>query len=262
MSRTLRTAMAAALAAASLAATAACLIVLDDTTTDPSGTRTELHRVIAFKPGGALALRNLDGDLEIRGWDREEVEITFESDGRSPRGRWSVLGSGRPRFEVEEAGGRLSVRTRWEGDDSDVYPVHGFLNVPRSIVLEEAATQRGNVLIADIYGRAKISILDGDLTVENYSGPLEASVSRGRIRAEILDLRPEDIVRLSVRTGDVSLALEPEADARVQAESLTGVTGDAVPSGTGKAADFKLGAGAASIAIKAPGGRVEVVKIR
>jgi hypothetical protein len=262
MSRAFRTAFAAALAAAALISSTACLIVLDDTTTDPSGTRTELHRIVAFKPGGTLALRNLDGDVEIRGWDREEIEITVESDGRRPRGRWSVLGSGRPRFDVEETSGRLSVRTRWEGNDSDVYPVHCFMNVPRSIVLEEVATQRGNVLVAGVYGRAKVSVLDGDLTVENYSGGLEAMVSRGRIRAEILDLRKEDAVRLIVRTGDISLALEPGANARVQAESSAGVVGDAAPAGAGKSADFKLGAGAASITIKAPAGRVEVVKIR
>lgn len=246
------------------ATTTACLIVLDDPNAGPYGTRRELHRLVPFSPGGVLALRNLDGDVEIRGWDRNEIEITVESDDPAqPRGGWSVLRrSGRPRFEVEEAPGRLSVRTRWEGDDRAVYAVHYFLNVPRSIRLEEAATQRGNILIADLYGQAKVAVLDGDLTIENYSGGLDATVTRGRIRAEVLDLRRDDAVRLTVRTGDVSLTLEPAVSARVDVEAFGGVSGDWVAPGAGRKADLKLGAGEANVVLRAPSGKIEIRKIQ
>jgi hypothetical protein len=246
------------------ATTTACLIVLDDPNAGPYGTRREFHRLAPFAPGSILALRNLDGDVEIRGWDRNEIEITVESDDPGQgRGGWSVLrGTGRPRFEVEEAAGRLAVRTRWEGSDRAVYAVHYFIKVPRSITLEEAATQRGNILIADLYGQAKVSVLDGDLTVENYSGGLDATVARGRVRAEILDLRRDDAVRLTVRTGDVSLSLEPAASAHVDAEAFGGVSGDWVAPAAGRKADLKLGAGEATVVLRAPSGKIEIRKIQ
>lgn len=264
MSLKRRSVIAAVLAAAAMTAASACLIVLDDLSSDPYGTRQELHRVVPFKPGGTLALRNLDGGIEVRGWDREEIELTVESEARGQvRRGWQLARSfGRPRFDVETTGERLVVRTRWEGDDRDVYPVHYFLSVPRSIVLEEVATQRGDILVADLYGRAKLKILDGDLTVENYSGGLEAEVIRGSIRAEVLDLRPADAVRLTVGTGDIRLALEPTASARVQAEASAGVGGEWPVPGTGRSADFKIGAGDAAITLKSASGRVEVVKIK
>lgn len=211
-----------------------------------------------------MALRNLDGDVEIRGWDRNEIEITVESDeAGQTRSVWPVpRRTGRPRFDVEETSGRLGLRTRWEGDDRAVYPVHYFLNVPRSMTLEEAATQKGNILIADLYGRAKVSVLDGDLTVENFSGGLDATVSRGRIRAELLDLRRDDAVRLTVRTGDLSLSLEPTVSARIDAEAWGGLSGDWILPGSGRKADLKLGTGEASIVLRTPSGRIELQKTK
>ncbi len=202
-------------------------------------------------------MRNLDGDIEIRGWDRDEIEISAESEAGTAV--WDE-GAGRPRFDIEEGPERLTVRTRWDGDDRAVRPVRLILNVPRSLVIEEAATQVGGIRIMDLYGKIKASVLEGDLTVENFSGSLTASVGRGRIRAEILDLRPADEIRLDVREGDIRLDLEDAASAAVQAEASAGLASDWSSTAETKPVRIKIGAGEAKVALRAENGRIELRK--
>jgi hypothetical protein len=248
-------------------ASAACLIVLDDPGLDALGTVREFRRVLPFSSNGVLSIRNLDGDIDIRGWDRSELEIVVESERRSGRRGW-LVGSpnGRPRFDVETEGNSLTVRTRWEGNDSDAYPVHYFVNVPRAVDLRDLSTQRGHILIADLFGKARVSVLDGDLKVENYSGSLDASVSRGRIQAEVLDVRQEDEIRLTIRSGDLTMLLQPEANVKIEAEASAGISGDWPAAGTGagtaRTASFTLGNGAAPVTLRASAGRIELRKIQ
>lgn len=256
-----------AVLAAVLFSSAACLIVLDAPELDGLGTVREFSRVLPFSTNGVLSIRNLDGDIDIRGWDRSELEIVVESERRAGRRGWQIgRSNGRPRFDVETEGNSLAIRTRWEGNDNDVYPVHYFVQVPRSVELRDLSTQRGHILIADLFGKARVSVLDGDLLVENYSGSLDASVSRGRIRAEVLDIRPEDEIRLTIRTGDLTLLLQPEANVKIEAEAAGGIAGDWTAAGMGaggaRTASFKLGNGAAPVKLKAATGRIELRRMR
>jgi hypothetical protein len=243
-------------AAAGLLATAACIFVLDEGLAGGTAATSDLHKILAFPPGGTLSLRNLDGDIEIRGWDREEIELRAESGAGYER--WGYAG-GRPRFDIEEAPGRLALRTRWEGDAGRTRPVRLTLSVPRSLIIEEASTQIGSVRIFDLYGRAAVSILEGDLDVANFSGGLTASIGRGRARAELLDLRPGDEVRLTVREGDIRLDLEPGVSASLEAEATAGIDSDweGAAAKAGRV-QTKLGAGEASIVARTGKGAIEI----
>ncbi len=206
----------------------ACVFLWDDPWGDLGGsTVQEFHKTIPLAPKSGLSLFNLDGNIEIRGWDRTEAEIVVESDRWS--GRRGLFGerSGRPRIETETGpDGDLVLRTAWDGDKRNVYPVHFYLNVPRSIDLRDIRTGRGSVLIADLYGRTSVQIQNGDLKVENFSGSLKAQVWSGRIEAELLDLRAEDETDLTTRAGDLTVYLEEGASVRIEAEASAGVSGD------------------------------------
>jgi hypothetical protein len=206
----------------------ACVFLWDDPWSGLGGsTVQEFHKTIPLAPKSGLSLFHLDGDIEIRGWDRSEAEIVVESDRWS--GRRGLFGgrSDRPRIEAETGpDGDLVLRTVWDGDKRNVYPVHYYINVPRSIDLRDIRTGRGSVLIADLYGRASVQIQSGDLKVENFSGSLKAQVWRGQIEAELLDLRDEDETDLTTRAGDLTVYIEGDASARIEAEASAGVSSE------------------------------------
>ncbi len=256
----------AALLAGVLLASASCIWILDEPwNAGAPGVYRELHRLIPFEPRGSLAVQALDGDIEVRGWDRNEVEITAESERGYRFRAWGWAG-GQPVFDVEEKEGSLEIRTRWEGDERDPYPVHFYLNVPRSIELREVSTQRGRILIADCFGKIKVSLLDGDLIVENFSGSLDARVTRGDVEAEVLDLRKEDEIKILSGTGDITLLLESEASARIEADATEGIDSEwpaapgAKAEGPGRKATLNLGRSEASVVLKTARGRIALRK--
>jgi hypothetical protein len=218
-------------------ALAACIIpvYIDDPRGFPRSAARMFDKTVPWESGRAVAVENSAGDVEVFGWERKEVQVTAEWGWESSRPRVEVLGSGRdiPDVEVVPDGDVLRIRLRESGRaDGPSRPVRFILNVPQAVDLKDIVVQRGNVTVGDIYGRTKVAVETGDVRVENYSGSLEVTVGRGSAEAEVLDLRPEDVVRLSTRQGTVTLFLESGVDARVEAEAANGRISSDFPLGT------------------------------
>ena len=261
----IKTIRAAVLAALFLSLTA-CIFLWDDPWNDGEGsTQVVFEKTLPWPEKGGLSVFHLDGDIEIRGWDRAEVEIVLEADRWI--GRRGPFGgrSGRPRVETQTGtDGGLVLKTVWEGDERAVAPCHYFIRAPRSLDLRDVRTGRGSILIADLYGRAAVQIQSGDLKVENFSGALKAQVWRGRIEAELLDLRGEDEVDLTARAGDLTLYLEKDTAARVEAEASNGIASELdlrAPAGA-KQISAALGQGGPLLRLKALAGRIALKTVR
>jgi hypothetical protein len=67
-----------------------------------------------------------------------------------------------------------------------------------------------------------VEIESGDITVKNFSGSLTASVLKGSVETELYDLRSEDGIRITAQEGDITLFLEPEVVAHIDARAPKG----------------------------------------
>jgi hypothetical protein len=197
---------------------------------DPeSGTWTpslqKFHKIVSLGAGGTLSLENANGDVEIRGWDQEDVEITAE-EGRGDdrdRRRWPYYGTGdaQPHVQVDQLDRLIKIKAG-SPEEENARPVHFVISVPRSINLTDIRINRGRVHIADVYGRVRVELAEGDIAVENFSGSLDLSLVRGSAEAEVLDLRKDDEVRITTKEGDIDLLLQPEVSVRLEATASNG----------------------------------------
>jgi len=228
----------------------------------------EFHKVIDFEPGGTIQLENAAGDVEIRGWDESRVEITaVQEEERSFGWSWSGRRNMRPepRVEMDKDAQMLSIKTPGPGSGDEETLVHYVISVPRSVKLKDIQVGRGSVIIADLYGELKLSLKEGDLTIENYSGSFEAVVENGQVEAEVLDLRAGDMISIVCTRGDVELALEKNVGARIEAEAPLGTVGGSFnlkAGADGHTLSAVLGEGKATVNIKAADGdiRLETAK--
>jgi hypothetical protein len=188
--------------------------------------RPAFVRTIPFAPGGTIRVDNSYGNIIFIGWDREEVEILAEETWDDSAG---IGGGGlsqrpvAPRIDVEigEASIAITARTRDEKFSGDRI-VHLMIRAPHHAILKSVSARRGRLSLSDMYGQALLRLDDGDIRVENFSGSLDAEITRGSIQAELLDLRPEDAVRLVCGEGPVTLLLEPSFNGRLEAEAPAG----------------------------------------
>lgn len=279
----------AILAAAALALSAACIIFPDpgadegwrripergrtaaEEPEEPAPARgrsgTEFRETRLLKPGGALTLENDVGRVEITGWDRDEVDIVAVAAAPGSGGSARSASFRRPPADVEvrETAQGLLVRTRTYEGPGTAPAVDYRVRVPHSVVLTGLRIGQGDLRVADVFGRLEASVDQGVLTVGNFSGAVEATVGTGDADVEVLDLREEDAVFITCRRGDLVLRLEAGAGAIVEADAPRGRVHSEFPLGTALPAPAVkgwIGQGGPNIVLRAPNGRVDIVKIK
>ena len=246
----------------------ACVIAVSDP--NSSGQywpKSQFRKGLDLKPGSAVALENSDGDLEISGWENERIEISAERGGEYPKtGGIYFLNRrfSRPDVRVQSAGDSVRIWTRESGYEDERDVVNYVLQVPHSVNLDSIRNGRGRIVIADIYGRSLLDAEEGEIKISNYSGSLDVRLGSGAVEAELLDLRPQDSVRVRVESGDIVLLLEPDVAAQLIADAPAGgifseiELGQTLPA---KKVSAKLGAGQASIELTSVKGDIRIRKV-
>jgi len=232
----------------------------------PSVPRNAFHETYSLQPGGTVQVINTEGNIEIRGWEHDEVEITAQAE-YSPSFRpgltissWSLP---RPRIQVERFENFIKIKSPTVGEGEGPGPIHYILNVPKSINLNEIRNKRGAITVTDVFGKTVIDLGEGSLRVENFSGSLDATVDLGEVEAELLDLREEDEIRITTRRGDITIYLQPEVDARLEASAPQGSVDcdfDLGPVLSANEISGAIGAGKTPILLSALSGDIAVRK--
>jgi hypothetical protein len=246
----------------------ACVIAVVDATSRgqywPGGT---FHKSLDLKPGGAVALENTAGDIEISGWKNDQVEISAERGRESPRSAGIYILDRRfssPDVRVQSTGDTVRIRTTKSGYEDKRGVVDYVLRVPHSINLDSVRNSRGRIAVSDIYGRSFLEAEEGEIKIGNYSGSLDVRLGSGAVEAELLDLRPQDSVRIRVERGDIVLLLEPGVAAQLVADAPEGSVhsefelGQALPA---KKVTAQLGEGQASVELTALKGDIWIRKV-
>jgi len=230
------------------------------------GYDAEFHQVVSLEPGATVRLDCAVGDVEIQGGDRTEVEVSARQEG-GPSYTWSWFSGWSvrpaPRVSVEAADNVVTIKTV-ASEDPDLQPkVHFLLLVPESVKLKDIEVGRGDVVVGDLYGELKVSLREGDLTIENFSGSVEASVGEGMVEAEVLDLRAGDQVVIEVEKGDIDISLEKGFGAKLVAEAPQGAVGDDFglkADAEGRKLSAVIGDGRAAVSLKARDGDIRIKK--
>jgi DUF4097 and DUF4098 domain-containing protein YvlB len=246
----------------------ACVIaVVDSASQGQYWPKNTFRKSLELKPGGAVTLENINGDIEISGWENERVEISAEGSRESPQSAGIHFFDRRfspPDVRVQSTGDSVRIRTRESRYEGERGVVHYVLNVPHSVNLDSVRNGRGRISISDIYGRSLLDAEEGEVKISNYSGSLDVRLESGAVEAELLDLRPQDSVRIKVERGDIVLLLERDAAAQLIAAAPAGnifselELGQALPA---RKLTAKLGDGQASIELTALQGDIRVRKV-
>ncbi len=194
---TLRRARTLGLAAALVAAN----VVLADEKVD---------KTLSVNPLGTIRIHNPRGDIEVTGWDRDEVRVEGELDDLAKNlvfrvdGDVAIIRVELPRKNANWGDGSeldirvpQSARVLVDGlsSDIDVSGVQGEMAI-RSV--------SGDVDVDGIESRTRIKTVSGDVDVSDGAGPLGVTTTSGDVD---IDVHATRVVVDSI-TGDVDLKLE------------------------------------------------------
>src|SRR5262249_30663476 len=154
---------------------------------------------------GRVSLGNVNGDIRITGWDRNEVKL----DAIKHASDREVLKE--TEIKVETTADHIRIWTRPAGQD---YPDHRnrrddisfakvdyTLMVPRGASLESIALVNGSLEISGVQGDAKISTVTGRVKAQGLAGELRVSTVSGAVEAAFDRLEASKPLRFSSVSG-------------------------------------------------------------
>ena len=216
------------------------------------------EKTVPLATGGALHLENVNGSVEVRAWDRAEVEIyAVKRAGRSDADLALV------NIDVESTLGRVNIVTRYPPDQGVDVSVEYHIRVPRRVLLENITTVNGTIHVTDVDGGGKLHTVNGDVEVLDCAGGFSARTTNGNIHEELRLLNAKAEVDLESTNGTILVALPANAGAEIDAQSMNGDVRTERPlmmNGAFSHGSFrgKLGAGGAPLRIRTVNGGIQL----
>ncbi len=175
------------------------------------------ERSYPLRAGGTFTLENVNGSVEVDGWEREQVEVHAVKFARG-----SAQDLRRVQIEVEATGASVAVRTRYPQDAGVDVQVNYRVRVPYRVLLGRVATVNGSVRVRGVEGAGELRSVNGDLELLDSAGRFSARTTNGNVHLELRRLTDDRPMSVETVNGSVVLALPANASADLDAASLNG----------------------------------------
>jgi len=178
-----------------------------------------IEKSYSVEPGGTLRMNISAGNIVIRGWEYEEVQIIAEVFGSA-----RALDNLELRFEqdrndviIESRRAHKRSPRGWKRPRSE--RINFTINVPYHyhIRVDVAA---GKVDVDDIDGSVRVRSAAGAINVSNIFGSIDANAGAGSITVSLLD-NPAP-VKLNTATGGITISVPEDINARFRLNTSVG----------------------------------------
>lgn len=191
--------------------------------------------------GNFIHLKNINGDLTVTGYDGDEVKIEAvrELSKRKRRGTVSDSEAVDYQLAVEWHDGNLfvyvdapGVKTRyrdgrmhydmhWDGDDDLEFSFDIEVKVPNDILLKASTINGGKLVISNLENGVDAGQVNGDILLEEISGPTSANSVNGDIKV-LFALSPKEDCDFRTVNGTIEVLSPADFGAVVTFESVHG----------------------------------------
>src|SRR6478735_3081630 len=146
----------------------------------------EFHRTYPITADGRIELDNINGDVQISSWDRNEVKLDAVKYADTKERLEEA------KIEVDAGKDYLSVRTKYPdhnntwnwGSHNNPASVEYTLTVPRTVRLDEIKLINGALNVSRMSGEVRASCINGKLEAHDLSGRAKLATINGKLVAK------------------------------------------------------------------------------
>ena len=231
----------------------------------------QFERTVPLASGGTFSLSNVNGSIQIEGWDRDQVEISARKFTIGTAENLRQVG-----IEVILSPGGVAVATHYpEGSGVEVN-VEFRVRVPARVRLASVSTVNGSVTVQDVSGDGSLTAVNGNVLLARGAGIFSARATNGNVSLELLSLdgglalpgdsgRPASRGGISAQTinGSVVVALPADAGAELEARTQNGDFSSDLPllartSAAGRAIHGRVGSGGPPLFVRTVNGSIRL----
>lgn len=194
---------------------------------DPGEVRQEFHQNYPFSATGRVSVENLNGEVRIGVWDRNEVQVD------AVKRAYKQERLDEAKIEVNAGAEAIRIRTDYpdwnqrftddeRGRNNNPAIVDYSITVPRKARLESIDLVNGSLEINGVEGDVKASSVNGRLIARGLLGVARLSTVNGALEATFASLDSARPVTLNSVNGSLSLIIPSDANAVIRASTVHG----------------------------------------
>jgi DUF4097 and DUF4098 domain-containing protein YvlB len=190
----------------------------------------EFHQSYALTAIGRVSVANINGDVHIIAWDRNEVKVDAVKRAYSPERLKEVT------IDVTNTADSVVIKTKYpernltfdsRSRENNPAAVEYTLTVPRGARIDGAELVNGSLDIEGVQGDVHASLVNGDAKARGLSGEVKLSTVNGSMEVNVADLSESKGVSLNSVNGPIVLIVPSGASADVKASTVHGaITND------------------------------------
>jgi DUF4097 and DUF4098 domain-containing protein YvlB len=185
----------------------------------------EFHQSYPLTLTGRLKISNINGDVHISAWDRNEVKIDAVKRAYS-RERFSEA-----TIDVTNTADSVIIKTQYAARnltfdsrtrENNPASIEYTLTVPRGARIEGVELVNGSLDIEGVHGDVRASLVNGRVKANDLSGEVNLSAVNGAIEVNAAGLAGSKGVNLNAVNGSIVLSVPSGANAQVKASTVHG----------------------------------------
>jgi len=222
----------------------------------------EFNQTYSLQPGGTFELQNVNGTVEVQGWDKDVVEVHAV---KTAKVRESDLE--RVSIDVDARPSSVSILTRYPQNEGVEVAVEYTVHVPHGAKLEHIGTVNGTLRVAGVSEVDELRTVNGNIEVYEANSAVHAHTTNGNVHLELAHIHGISGTVAETTNGSVILALPTDTQADLEARCLNGNFQSELPfavenSLKPREIHGKLGHGGSPIKLHTINGAIRVVALR
>lgn len=221
--------------------------------------KQEFHKTVPLSATGSVSLDNINGNAEITGWNRNEVQIDAVKTASDQQKLDNM------RIEVNASSNSVEIQTRLPEHTTNNNPgsVHYTLHVPEGARIDKINLVNGSLDVQKITGEINANLVNGKVRASDLTGEADLATVNGAIEANYNSLKNVSRIKLKSVNGSVNLTLPPSPNADIDASVVNGSITTEFPltvkgHWVGKSMSGTLGSGGVHIELNNVNGSIHV----
>jgi DUF4097 and DUF4098 domain-containing protein YvlB len=222
----------------------------------------DFNQSYPLEAGGSVELQNVNGTVQVQGWDRNEVEVRAVKTAKQKESDLE-----RVSIDVEASSKGVSIVTRYPQNEGVEVAVEYTIHVPHSAHLEHIGTVNGTLRVVGVETVEDLHTVNGNIEVFDAGGSVHAHTTNGNVHLELAHLPDKTGATAETTNGSLVLAVPSDMQADVEAKCLNGNFFSEIPiamESNQKPREIhgKLGKGGAPLHLHTVNGGIRLVILR
>jgi hypothetical protein len=222
-------------------------------------------RTSAFSPTGTLVVDNINGNVTVRAWDKNEILIEGVKSAKSREELERIDLT----MDVSESRAHLKVKLpkrerSWFGGGTIRAAVRFTIRVPATAVLQSVETVNASVTVDAIRGPVHAETVNGSIDANDLFGDAHLETVNGAIHADFARLAQGQRLSFETVNGQITVRLPEKAGFSLESSVVNGQVDCDFPlqlkQHSRRSINGTVGDGGASVSAETVNGSISIAK--